>query len=115
MATSQTTITHNLPKTNARFQLPPLCRVALGQIAASVAWGYFRGASWGLAGVGLALAMMFAVTAKRMSTLRERQQRRERGGHSSEGWRQPWQRPVDASAPGSRRSNTRPKGWIPFK
>ncbi|CAM9522941.1 unnamed protein product [Scytosiphon promiscuus] len=91
------------------------CQVLIVQIAASVAWGYCRGASWGLAGVGLASAVMFVATAIRMSTLKEWQQRRDRGGDGGGRWRQPWQKPVDASAPGSRRRNTRPKGWIPFK
>ncbi|CAM9892194.1 unnamed protein product, partial [Hapterophycus canaliculatus] len=92
------------------------CQVLIVQIAASVAWGYSRGASWGLAGVGLASAVMFAVTARRMNALKEMEQQRwDRGGHGSGGWSQPWQRPVDISAPGSRRRNTRPKGWTFFK
>lgn len=77
----------------------PTVGVGFSKIAASVAWGYFQGASWALVGVGLAPAAMFAATARRISTLKDRQSR----------YGSAWQKPVHVSAPASRRRNTRSK------
>ncbi|CAM9808679.1 unnamed protein product [Ectocarpus fasciculatus] len=79
------------------------------QIAASIAWGYFHGPSWALLGVGIAPAVVLAATAKRISTLK----RRDDSGRK---WHQPWQRPVDVSASARRRRNTdTSKRATPFK
>eukprot|EP00903_Cladosiphon_okamuranus_P007912 g7640.t1 len=79
-------------------------QVLIVQIAASVAWGYFQGGSWALVGVALAPTAMFAATARRISTLKDRQYRRDNGGYTTA-----WQKPVDVSGPASRRRNTRSK------
>lgn len=83
------------------------------QVAASLAWGYFQGPSWALAGAGLAPACMLAVTARRLSTLKDREYR---GGNSGSRSRrnQPWQKPVDAVKPANTRRNARSKA-VPYK
>eukprot|EP00752_Nemacystus_decipiens_P012729 g11276.t2 len=73
-------------------------QVLIVQIAASLAWGYFHGASWALFGVGLTPAAMFAGTARRISIIKDRKSR---------GYGSAWQKPVDVSAPASKRGNTR--------
>ncbi|CAN0258386.1 unnamed protein product [Pylaiella littoralis] len=89
-------------------------QILIVQVTASLAWGYFLGPSWVLAGAGLAPTLMLAATARRIGTLKDRQYRGGSGGYGNR-WNQPWQKPVDTSAPANVRRNTLPKSGVSYK